>query len=72
MDQAVVAAFTVLRMQVGALQAQIDALAVLLETPGVPVEGPCEHRDTEDDPTSTLGHPKRRCLNPTCRAVIEG
>lgn len=59
-----------LRAQVGALQAQIDAIVSIVELALAPAETPaCTHPETEF--VGTLGRPARRCLNPRCQAVLD-
>lgn len=59
-----------LRAQIGAMQAQVDAIVAIVELSMTPAEDlACQHPETEF--VGTLGRPARRCLNPRCQAVID-
>lgn len=58
--------------QLYAMRNQIDALILVTqELHGQAAPATCLHPETEDM-GSTLGHPRRRCLNPRCRELLEG
>lgn len=57
--------------QLYAMRNQIDALILVTQELHGQAPQACLHQETEDA-GSTLGHPRRRCVNPSCRAVLEG
>jgi hypothetical protein len=53
------------------LRNQVDAtILAMQELLNEPPTGPCAHAETVDE-GSTLGHVRRRCQNPSCRALVE-
>ena len=70
MEDIIQIGFAAMRAQIGALQAQLDAMErlVLGVLPGPKVPQPCAHEDREDA-GSTLGHVREKCLR--CGEIIE-
>jgi hypothetical protein len=70
MDETIRTGFAALRAQIGAQQAQIDALEqlVVAALPGPQAPTPCAHEETEDAGSTLGNHMRRRCTQ--CHAIV--